>query len=89
MLLRLLAFVCFVAALGALAGDAWASFTSGLPFQVRSLETWWSTASPYTLDMAKTSWPGIVSILPFPAAAVLAAAGVISLLPTIFFRQRH
>jgi hypothetical protein len=41
------------------------------------------------LDVARTSWPGIVTILPFPAAAILASAGVISLLPTIFFRQRH
>lgn len=89
MLLRLVAFAFFVAALGTLGGDAWLSFVSGLPFQVRSLEVWWSAANPWTLDAAKSSWPAVTTILPFPAAAVLTALGVMTLLPTIFFRQRH
>jgi hypothetical protein len=89
MLLRLLAFFFFVLALGAIGGDAWASFTSGLPFSLRSLETWWMHVSPSMLDAAKRSWPGINTILPFPAPAILAVLGVLMLLPTIFLRQRH
>ena len=89
MLLRLLAFFFFVLALGTLGGDAWISFTSGLPFAVRSLETWWTHASPATLDMAKQSWPGVSAVLPFPAPAILTLLGVLVLLPTIFLRQKH
>ncbi|MBI1213306.1 MAG: hypothetical protein GC190_17715 [Alphaproteobacteria bacterium] len=89
MLLRLLAFAFFVAALGTLGGDAWASFTSGSPFHLRNLEEWWQLASPWTLDWVKSAWSGVTAILPFPAPAILAALGAITLLPTIFFRQRH
>jgi hypothetical protein len=89
MLLRLLAFVFFVLALGAIGGDAWASFASGLPLSLRSLEAWWMVASPSTLEMAQRSWPAIATFLPFPAPAVLGVLGVLSLVPTIFFRQRH
>lgn len=89
MVLRLLAFAFFVAALATLCGDAWASFASGLPFQVRSLDAWWTAASPSTHDMVTHSWPSVSAILPYPAPAVLFALGLISLLPTVFFRQRH
>ena len=89
MLLRLLAFFFFVLALGAIGGDAWSSFTSGLPFSLRSLEMWWMHASPSTLEAAKRSWPALNTILPFPAPAVLAVLGVLTLLPTALLRQRH
>jgi len=89
MLLRLLAFVFFVLALGAIAGDAWASYASGQPFALRGLGAWWMSVSPATLDMAQHAWPGIAPVLPYPAPAVLALLGVLTLLPTIFFRQKH
>ena len=89
MLLRLFAFVFFVLALGAIAGDAWASYASGQPFALRGLDTWWMNASPATLEMAQRSWPGIAAVLPYPAPAVLGVLGVLTLLPTIFFRQKH
>jgi len=89
MLLRLLAFFFFALALGAVGGDAWASFASGQPFALRSLGTWWTIASPATLDMARRSWPGISAILSFPAPAILAVLCALTLLPTVFFRQRH
>lgn len=89
MLLRLIAFVLFVAAVGTLCGDAWASFTSGLSFHVRSLETWWMALSPSTLESMKTSWPNVAPVLTYPAPAVLGVLMMIVLLPTIFFRQRH
>jgi hypothetical protein len=89
MILRLLAFVLLVLALGSLAGDAWASYSSGLPFSLRSLEASWMAASPSTLNMAQSSWPGISGILPYPAVAVLGVLGILVLLPTIFLRQRH
>jgi hypothetical protein len=89
MILRLLAFVFLVLALGSLAGDAWASYSSGLPFSLRSLEASWMATSPSTLSMAQNSWPGITGILPYPAVAVLGVLGMLTLLPTIFLRQRH
>ena len=89
MLLRLLAFFFFVLALGAISGDAWASFSSGLPFSLRSLEAWWLHASPSTYDAAQRSWSGLTAVARFPAPAVLALLGVLTLLPTIFLRQRH
>ena len=89
MILRLLAFVFFALALGTLGGDTWLAYSSSQPFVMRSLETWWTAASPSTLNMAQTSLPAIRGALPFPAVAVLGVLGVLSLLPTIFFRQRH
>jgi len=89
MLLRLIAFVFFVGAIGTVGGDAWASFSSGLPFQLRSLEAWWTLASPSTLAWAEHAWPGVSAVLPYPALAVLLVLAVITLLPTIFLRQRH
>jgi hypothetical protein len=89
MLLRLIAFFFLVGAIGTVGGDAWASFSSGLPFQMRSLEAWWTLASPSTLTWAERAWPGVGAILPYPAPAVLLVLAVISLLPTIFLRQRH
>jgi hypothetical protein len=89
MLLRLLAFFFFVLALGAICGDAWTSFSSGLSFTVRSLEAWWTHASPSTYEAAQRSWPGITTIARFPAPAVFAVLGVLTLLPMAFLRQRH
>ena len=89
MILRLLAFFFFVLALGAVAGDAWQSYASGQPFALRSLEAWWAASSPGTLDAAHRQVPAIASILPLPAPAVLGALGMLTLLPTIFLRQRH
>jgi hypothetical protein len=89
MILRLLAFVLFVFALATLAGDAWHAYSSSAPFAVRSAGDWWSATSPSTLNLAQHSLPAITSILPYPASAVLAVLGVIALLPTAFFRQRH
>ncbi len=89
MILRLLAFVFFVFALATLGGDAWHSYSSGEPFAVRSAGDWWTATNPSTLSLAQRSLPAITSILPYPAPAVLAVLGVIALLPTGFFRQRH
>lgn len=89
MLLRLLAFFFFVLALGTLAGEGWTSFTSGLPFSVRSLEAWWTYASPSTYESAQRSWAGITTIARYPAPAVLALLGVLTLLPTALLRQKH
>lgn len=89
MLLRLLAFFFFVLALGTLCGEAWTSFSSGLSFSVRSLEAWWTHVSPATYESAQQSWPGITTIARYPAPAVLALLGVLTLLPTVFLRQRH
>ena len=89
MILRLLAFVFFVLALGALGGDAWHSYASGEPFMLRSTEAWWLATSPTTLEFAQRHVPALSGILPFPAPAVLGILGVLMLLPTAFFRQRH
>ena len=89
MILRLLAFVFFVLALGALVGDVWQSYSTGHPFFVRSTEAWWMGVSPGTLDAAQRQLPAVAGILPFPAPAVLGVLGVLTLLPTIFLRQRH
>ena len=89
MILRLLAFFFFVLALSALGGDAWHSYASGEAFVVRSTEAWWTATSPATLELAQRQVPSIAGILPFPAPAVLGILGVLMLLPTAFFRQRH
>ena len=89
MLLRLIAFVFFVLALGALAGDAWQSYSSGQPFALRSVEALWLANSSGTLEMAQRQLPAISRILPLPALVVFAIFGVIALLPTALLRQRH
>lgn len=89
MILRLLAFVFFALALGTLGGDAWHSYMSGAPFALRSAGDWWTATSPSTLSLAQHSLPAITGILLYPAPAVLAVLGVVALLPTAFFRQRH
>ena len=89
MLLRLLAFAFFMMALGALAGDAWQSYRSGHAFQVRSVETLWTANSPETLEMAQRQAPPIKALMPLPAPVVFSILGILMLLPTIFFRQRH
>ena len=89
MILRLIAFVLFVLTLATLGGDVWRAYASGDALVLRSAGEWWTATSPSTLESVRGSLPMIDRVLPYPAPAVLGVLGLIFLLPTALFRQRH